>query len=186
MEHFLLCFPIPSHAKRKPTWQLRVWWLAKFAWYDPVYLSCPTGSEFQGELTCCHKLNFMMPYHVSKMHASGFFCTGTHVFKLNEHMRILNMSNKNYTVTSHPLSKRDKVYWFEGFIVSAKCHKCKKKKGKKTQQQQPDALQYCLRRVQTCPFAQHFHFYCITHADGTLLIELFLFYFDRLSNIKLV
>ena len=36
-------FPIPFHAKRKPTWWSWVWWLAKFDWYHvtqkPLYIS---------------------------------------------------------------------------------------------------------------------------------------------------
>ena len=35
-EHFV-AFSIPSHAKRKPTWRLRVWWLAKCVWYDVTW-----------------------------------------------------------------------------------------------------------------------------------------------------
>ena len=33
----LLYFPIPGHAKRKPTFRPRVWWLAKLAWYDVAW-----------------------------------------------------------------------------------------------------------------------------------------------------
>ena len=32
--NILLCFPIPCHAKRKPTWLSRVWWLATLVLYD--------------------------------------------------------------------------------------------------------------------------------------------------------
>ena len=35
--NILLLVPIPSHASRKPTWQSRIWWLAKFAWYDATW-----------------------------------------------------------------------------------------------------------------------------------------------------
>ena len=38
----MLCIPIPFHAKRKPTWRLRVWWLAKLAWYDVTWKSSIT------------------------------------------------------------------------------------------------------------------------------------------------
>ena len=33
----LLCLPIPSHAKRKPTWRSGVWWLTKLACYDVTW-----------------------------------------------------------------------------------------------------------------------------------------------------
>ena len=32
-----LNFPIPCHAKRKPTWRSRVGWLAKLTWYDVTW-----------------------------------------------------------------------------------------------------------------------------------------------------
>ena len=34
LQETLLCFPIPGRAKKKPTWRVRVWWLAKLASYD--------------------------------------------------------------------------------------------------------------------------------------------------------
>ena len=45
LRNILLLFPIPSHAHGKPTWWSRVWWLAKFVWYDitwktPIHLQC--------------------------------------------------------------------------------------------------------------------------------------------------
>ena len=33
----LLCFPMPDNGARKPPWWLRVWWLAKLAWYDVTW-----------------------------------------------------------------------------------------------------------------------------------------------------
>ena len=48
----LLCFPMPDCGARKPTWRWRVWWLAKFAWYDVTWKPSMTrGSQFP-ELKC--------------------------------------------------------------------------------------------------------------------------------------
>ena len=33
----MLCFPIPCHAKRKPTWRSQVQWLAKLVIYDVTW-----------------------------------------------------------------------------------------------------------------------------------------------------
>ena len=45
-----LCFPIPHHAKRKPTWRSKMRWLAKLAWYDVTWKPSIEYADFT-ELT---------------------------------------------------------------------------------------------------------------------------------------
>ena len=57
-----LLFPIPSNVNRKPTWRSRVWWLAKFAWYDVtwnplLWLSRLPKVIWLERLTCIGKIN---------------------------------------------------------------------------------------------------------------------------------
>ena len=42
----VLCFLIPHHAKKKPTWRSKVRWLAKSVWYDVTWKSSMVTKSF--------------------------------------------------------------------------------------------------------------------------------------------
>ena len=54
---FFLCFPIPHHAKRKPTLWLKVWLLAKSAWYDVTWKPSIVHGYIQDSKHVCFPAN---------------------------------------------------------------------------------------------------------------------------------
>ena len=97
----LLYFPIPLHVKRKPTWRLRAWWLAKLAWYDVTWKPSIVNSNIKLACQYCDTAGWLSvnTFHPRAMHpdlfwlslGEGMAVNGSHLAKMKKYIPYMSV-----------------------------------------------------------------------------------------------